>query len=623
MSEMNKKSIPGPGRGRGPMGGGPMGGPGMGGVVEKPKDFKKTGRLLLSYLKPHLLKLILVVLFAIGSTVFAIAGPKILGNVTTTIFEGLIGKITGSSAGIDFESIKGTLLFLLGLYGISAVLGFIQSYIVAGVAQKVSYNLRTKIAEKINRLPLKYFDKNSHGDVLSRMTNDVDTVSQSLNQSLSQIITAVTTIIGIFIMMLSISVTMTLVALLILPVSMFLMIFVMKKSQKFFTRQQKFLGEANGYIEESFGGHVVMKAFNREEQAVNEFEAINGNLYGTAWKSQFLSGLVMPIMNFVGNLGYVAVSILGGYLAIKSYIKVGDILAFIQYIKRFTQPISQVAQISNVLQSTVAASERIFEFLGEEEITEEGGITVAPEEVQGQVTFDHVQFGYEENALIIKDFSLDVKPGMRVAIVGPTGAGKTTLVKLLMRYYELNAGTIMVDGRDIQTLDRRSLRSSIGMVLQDTWLFSGSIMENIRYGKLDATDEEVICASRSSYVHHFVKTLPKGYDMEINEEASNISQGQKQLLTIARVFLKDPAILILDEATSSVDTRTEVLIQESMEKLMHGRTSFIIAHRLSTIRNADMILVMNEGDIVETGTHEDLLAKEGFYAQLYNSQFEE
>lgn len=600
------------------------GGPGMGhGMTmgDKPKDFKKTFKKLKDFLKPYFLPLVLVVWFAIGSTVFGITGPKILGNVTTKIFEGLLSKITGGP-GIDFEGIQRTLLLLLGVYVISSILGFIQSYIVAGVAQKVSYNLRKSIEEKINRLPLSYFDKNSHGDVLSRMTNDVDTVSQSLNQSLSQIITSITTILGILVMMISISVPMTLIALLILPISMGLMVTIIKRSQRFFKQQQELLGKANGYVEEAFGGHIILKAFNREEKAVSEFTEINEDLKDSAWKSQFFSGLTQPVMMFVGNLGYVFVSILGGYLAIIKAISVGDILAFIQYIRRFTQPIAQVAQISNVLQSTVAASERIFAFLEEEEISEDGTLSLRQEDVRGEVNFHNVQFGYKENELIIKNFTLHVEPGQRVAIVGPTGAGKTTLVKLLMRYYELNSGSIEVDGTDIKNLKRRDLRDSIGMVLQDTWLFSGSIMENLRYGKLDATDEEVVRASKASYVHHFVKTLPKGYDMEINEEATNISQGQKQLLTIARVFLKDPAILILDEATSSVDTRTEVLIQESMEKLMKGRTSFIIAHRLSTIRNADVILVMNEGDIVETGTHEELLAKKGFYEKLYNSQFE-
>lgn len=606
---------------RGPRGGG-FGHPGAGAMGDKPKNFKETFRKLRAFLRPYLVPLLFVLIFSIGSTVFAILGPRILGDVTTEIFEGLRDKIAGTGEGINFDSIQRTLLMLLGLYVISAILNFIQNFIVSGVAQKVSYNLRTSISDKISKLPLKYFDKNSHGDVLSRMTNDVDTVSQSLNQSLSQIITSVTTIIGILIMMLSISVSMTLIALLILPVSMGLMVTIIKRSQIFFKEQQTFLGEANGYVEEAYGGHVIMKAFNREEKAVEEFSEINERLQKSAWKSQFFSGLTQPIMMFVGNLGYVLVSIVGGYLAIRGSIKVGDILAFIQYIRRFTQPIAQVAQISNVLQSTVAASERIFEFLGEEEIEEEDGIRVNPDEVKGAVSFQNVQFGYNKDQMIIKDFTLNVKPGQRVAIVGPTGAGKTTLVKLLMRYYELNSGTIQLDGIDIRKMNRRDLRETIGMVLQDTWLFHGSIMDNIRYGKLDASDEDVVKASKASYVHHFVKTLPGGYDMEINEEASNISQGQKQLLTIARVFLKDPSIIILDEATSSVDTRTEVLIQESMEELMKGRTSFVIAHRLSTIRTADVILVMNEGDIVETGTHEELIEKKGFYEKLYNAQFE-
>ena len=601
---------------------GPGFGHGPSGVVDKPKNFKETFKKLRTFLRPHFLPLVFVMIFAIGSTVFGILGPKILGNVTTEIFEGLVDKVSGTGQGINFNSIQRTLLLLLGLYLISAILNFIQSFIVSGVAQKVSYNLRTSISDKINNLPLKYFDKNSHGDVLSRMTNDVDTVSQSLNQSLSQIITSVTTIIGIIIMMLTISFSMTVIALLILPVSMGLMVFIIKRSQKFFKAQQELLGDANGYVEEAYGGHIIMKAFNREEKAVEEFSEINEKLQKSAWKSQFFSGLTQPLMMFVGNLGYVFVSIVGGYLAIRGTIKVGDILAFIQYIRRFTQPIAQVAQISNVLQSTIAASERIFEFLEEEEIEDEEGIRVNPDEIEGAVSFKNVQFGYNKEEMIIKDFTLDVKPGQRVAIVGPTGAGKTTLVKLLMRYYELNSGNIILDGIDISKMNRKDLRESIGMVLQDTWLFHGSIMENLRYGKLGASDEDVVKASKASYVHHFVKTLPNGYDMEINEEASNISQGQKQLLTIARVFLKDPSIIILDEATSSVDTRTEVLIQESMEELMKGRTSFVIAHRLSTIRNADVILVMDNGDIVETGTHDELIEKKGFYEKLYNAQFE-
>ena len=616
MSEDKKQSQRGPGSG----GHGPMGG--MGKMVEKPKNFKETFRKLRNYLKPYTGKLILVLIFAIGSTIFTIIGPRILGDVTTEIFEGLVAKISGTGDGINFPSIQQTLLILLGLYIISAVLGFIQGFIVTGVAQKVSYQLRESIAEKINKLPLAYFDENSHGDVLSRVTNDVDTVSQSLNQSLSQIITSITTIIGILIMMISISVPMTLIAVTILPVSGFLLVNIIKKSQRFFKEQQAFLGEANGYVEEAYSGHIIMKAYNQEQRATEEFSVINENLQSSAWKAQFFSGLAQPVMGFIGNLGYVFVSIVGGYLAIRQTIKVGDILAFIQYIRRFTQPIAQVAQISNVLQSTVAASERIFEFLEEEEITEEAGIAIDEAQVKGQVNFNHVNFGYNEDQTIINDFTLEVCPGKRVAIVGPTGAGKTTLVKLLMRYYELNSGSITIDGIDIKDMNRKDLRDSIGMVLQDTWLFHGTIMENIRYGKLDATDQEVMDAAIASYVDPFVKTLPNGYDMEINEEASNISQGQKQLLTIARVVLKDPAILILDEATSSVDTRTEVHIQESMDKLMEGRTSFVIAHRLSTIKNADTILVMDEGDIVETGTHDELMERKGFYEKLYNSQFE-
>ncbi len=617
MSEQ-KNTAPqrGPGSGQGPMGG-------MGRLVEKPKNFKETFRKLKDYLRPYFGKLVLVLFFAIGSTIFTIIGPKMLGNVTTKIFNGLVAKISGTGVGIDFPSIQRTLLLLLALYIISSFLGFIQGFIVTGVAQKVSYRLRESIAEKINRLPLAYFDKNSHGDVLSRVTNDVDTVSQSLNQSLSQIITSITTIIGILIMMISISIPMTIIALAILPISGFLLVFIIKRSQRFFKEQQSLLGEANGYVEEAYAGHVIMKAYNQEERSTKEFSVINDKLQNSAWKAQFFSGLTQPVMGFIGNLGYVSVSIVGGYLAIRKTIMVGDILAFIQYISRFTQPIAQVAQISNVLQSTIAASERIFEFLEEEEITNEQGVSLDQKDVKGQVNFNHVHFGYVENQIIINDFSMEVCPGKRVAIVGPTGAGKTTLVKLLMRYYELNSGSITVDSINIKDMNRKDLRDSIGMVLQDTWLFHGTIMENIRYGKLDATDEEVIAAAVASYVDPFVKTLPNGYDMEINEEASNISQGQKQLLTIARVVLKDPAILILDEATSSVDTRTEVLIQESMDKLMEGRTSFVIAHRLSTIKNADIILVMDQGDIVETGTHDELMAKKGFYEKLYNSQFEE
>ncbi|CAK7019938.1 ABC transporter ATP-binding protein [Tissierella sp.] len=616
MSERNVKNQ----RRGGPMGHGPMGG--MGGRFEKPKDFKGTFSKLLNYLRPYKLKLIIVMIFAIGSTAFSIVGPKILGKATTEIFEGIISKISGvEGGGIDFQYILNIILLLIGLYIISALFSFIQGLIVTGVAQKVSYNLRKEISEKVNRLPLKYFDGVSHGDVLSRVTNDVDTVSQSLNQSMSNIITSATTLVGILIMMLSISWQMTIAAVLILPISMILVMTVVKKSQKYFRAQQKSLGQVNGHIEEVYGGHNIMKAFNAEDEVIEEFSKINGELYNSAWKAQFLSGMMMPIMTFIGNIGYVAVSILGGWYAIRKTIEVGDILSFIQYIRSFTQPIAQVAQISNVLQSTVAAAERVFEFLGEDEEIKESEVPVKLEEVEGSVTFENVKFGYNEDKIIINNFSADIKPGQKVAIVGPTGAGKTTIVKLLMRFYDLNEGRILIDGYDINDFTREDLRDNFGMVLQDTWLFSGSIMDNIRYGRLDATDDEVIKASKSAYAHRFIQTLPDGYNMVINEEANNISQGQKQLLTIARAILSDPKILILDEATSSVDTRTEVLIQKAMENLMKGRTSFIIAHRLSTIRDADLILVMKDGDIVEQGSHEELLQKSGFYAELYNSQF--
>ena len=616
MSERNVKNQ----RRGGPMGHGPMGG--MGGRFEKPKDFKGTFSKLLNHLRPYKLKLIIVMIFAVGSTVFSIVGPKILGKATTKIFEGLVSKISGvEGGGIDFQYILDIILLLIGLYLISALFSFMQGLIVTGVAQKVSYNLRKEISEKVNKLPLKYFDGVSHGDVLSRVTNDVDTVSQSLNQSMSQIITSATTLVGVLIMMLSISWQMTIAAVLILPISMILVMTVVKKSQKYFRAQQKSLGQVNGHIEEVYGGHNIMKAFNAEDEVIEEFSKINGELYNSAWKAQFLSGMMMPIMTFIGNIGYVAVSILGGWYAIRKTIEVGDILSFIQYIRSFTQPIAQVAQISNVLQSTVAAAERVFEFLGEDEEIKESEVPVKLEEVEGSVTFENVKFGYNEDKIIINNFSADIKPGQKVAIVGPTGAGKTTIVKLLMRFYDLNEGRILIDGYDINDFTREDLRDNFGMVLQDTWLFSGSIMDNIRYGRLDATDEEVIKASKSAYAHRFIQTLPDGYNMVINEEANNISQGQKQLLTIARAILSDPKILILDEATSSVDTRTEVLIQKAMENLMKGRTSFIIAHRLSTIRDADLILVMKDGDIVEQGNHEELLQKNGFYAELYNSQF--
>ncbi|QWI60676.1 ABC transporter ATP-binding protein [Bacillus mycoides] len=617
--ENRKQSGPGPGGGGG--GGGPMGG-GMR-KIEKAKNFKGTMNKLLQYLKPYKLPILVVILFAIGSAAFTIVGPKILGNATTKLFEGLVSKVSGEpGAAIDFTYIGNIVILLLGLYILSTVFGIIQGYIISGVAQKVSYNFRKEIDEKINRMPLKYFDKTTHGEVLSRITNDVDTVSQTLNQSMSQIITSVITIIGVLIMMLSISWQMTLVALLILPVSMILIMAVVKRSQKYFKSQQEYLGHVNGQVEEIYSGHNIVKAFNKEEEEVKKFEKVNDTLYHSAWKSQFLSGMMMPIMTFIGNIGYVAVSILGGWLAVKRTIAVGDILAFVQYVRSFTQPIAQVAQIANVLQSTAAAAERVFEFLEEEEEVPEAENPVKLQKVQGEVTFQDVQFGYNPDKIIINNFSSNIKPGQKVAIVGPTGAGKTTIVKLLMRFYDINSGAICIDGHDIKDFTREDLRNMFGMVLQDTWLFNGSIMENIRYGRLDATDEEVIEAAKAAHVHNFVKTLPNKYQMELNEEASNVSQGQKQLLTIARALIADPKILILDEATSSIDTRTEVLIQKAMENLMEGRTSFIIAHRLSTIRDADLILVMKDGDIVEQGNHEELLKADGFYASLYNSQFE-
>ncbi|MGG5460624.1 ABC transporter ATP-binding protein [Clostridium sp. B9] len=608
---------------------GGMGGPmrGMGGgprSVEKAKNFKGTMKKLIEYLKPYRLSMLIVLLFAIGSAAFSIVGPKILGKATTKIFEGLMNKITGvPGASMDFGYIGKIAIALVVLYLISALFGFIQSFIMSGVAQKVSYNLRKQISEKIDTLPLKYFDTRTNGEVLSRITNDVDTVSQTLNQSLSQIITSITTLIGVLIMMFSISWIMTVATFLILPVSMFLISLVVKKSQKYFKSQQEYLGHLNGQVEEVYGGHNIMKAFNREEASTKEFDELNNTLYKSAWKSQFLSGMMMPIMSFVGNLGYVLVSILGGWLTIKNVIQVGDIQAFIQYVRSFNQPISQIAQIANVMQSTAAAAERVFEFLDEKDEVKDSDKSIDLSKINGEVDFENVHFGYNPEKTIINDFSVDVKPGQKVAIVGPTGAGKTTIVKLLMRFYDVNSGSIKIDGHDIRDFKRKDLRSLFGMVLQDTWLFNGTIMENLRYGRLDATDAEVKEAAKAAHVDHFVKTLPDGYNMELNEEASNISQGQKQLLTIARAFLKDPKLLILDEATSSVDTRTELLIQKAMEKLMEGRTSFIIAHRLSTIRDADIILVMKDGDIVEQGNHEELLKKGGFYASLYNSQFEQ
>lgn len=610
----NKKGMKRPGG----MGGGHMK---MG--QEKAKDFKGTMKKLISYLSPYKLAILLVIVFAIGSSVFNIVGPKILGNATTKIFEGLVSKVSNSGGGIDFDAIFRTLTILASLYIISSICSFVQTFITSDISQKVSYNLRKSISEKINKLPLNYYDKKTNGEVLSRVTNDIDAISQNLNQILSQMITSATTLIGVLIMMLSISVTMTLVSLIVIPLSLVMIMLVVKKSQKHFRAQQEYLGHTNGHIEEMYSGHNIMKAFNGEEKAIEEFDKLSDTLYNSAWKSQFLSGMMMPIMTFIGNLGYVIVAIMGGFLAIRNKIQVGDILAFIQYVRSFMQPIAQTAQIANVMQQTAAAAERVFEFLEEEEVVEDVKNPISTEGIEGAVEFDHVRFGYNEDKIIINDFSINIKPGQKVAIVGPTGAGKTTIVKLLMRFYELNGGKILIDGHDYRDFTRNDLRKIFGMVLQDTWLFNGSIMENIRYGRLDASDEEVIEAAKLAHAHHFIKTLADGYNMEINEEADNISQGQKQLLTIARAILSDPKILILDEATSSVDTRTEVLIQQAMENLMEGRTSFIIAHRLSTIKNADVILVMKDGDIVEQGTHEELLKSKGFYSELYNSQFEE
>lgn len=602
------------------MGHGPMGGMGAG---EKAKDVKGTvGKLMRNYLKDYKWKLIVVLIFAIGSTIFTIVGPKILGNATTEIFNGIVSKISGGT-GIDFGKVAGILLTLLGLYTISVIFSAIQSFTMTSVSQNLTYRLRNDIAKKINKLPMKYFDKKTNGEVLSVITNDVDTFSQNMNQSITQIITSICTIIGILIMMLSISWTMTIVSLIILPISAIAVSIIIKKSQKYFKAQQDYLGHVNGQVEEVYGGHNIVKVFNGEEKAIHEFTKMNEELYHSGWKSQFMSGLMHPIMMFTGNVGYVGVAILGGYLAVQGRITVGNIQSFIQYNKQFTQPINQIAQISSMLQSMVAASERIFEFLEEPEEVQEIEGAVKTEGLKGNVTFDHVQFGYNEDKMIIHDFNQMIKDGQKVAIVGPTGAGKTTMVKLLMRFYDVNQGAILVDGHNVKDFNRGELRKMFGMVLQDTWLFGGTIKENIKYGKPEATDEEVIEAAKAAHVHHFIQTLPKGYDMVIDEESSNISQGQKQLLTIARVILANPEILILDEATSSIDTRTEQQIQAAMDNLMKGRTSFIIAHRLSTIKNADVILVMNEGDIVEQGTHEELLEKNGFYANLYNSQFQE
>lgn len=622
MSNSDMKRMPGGPMKGGPMGRGPMGHGHGAAMGEKANDFSGTMKQLMKYMSKYKIAIIAVLLFAIGSTVFSIVGPKILGKATTKIFEGLMAKVSGTG-GIDFGAIEKILLILVCLYLVSALFSFIQGYIMSGISQKISYEMRNQISEKINRMPMKYFDTKTHGEILSRITNDVDTLGMSLNQSLTQLITSVTTMVGILIMMLSISWIMTLAALVIIPLSMFAVRKVVGRSQKYFKKQQRFLGHVNGLVEENYGGHQIVRVFNKEEEVTEEFNKLNDELYDSAWRSQFLSGMMQPLMAFIGNLGYVMVSILGGWLAIRKTIEVGDIQSFIQYVRNFTQPINQLAQIANQLQSTAAAAERVFEFLDEEE---EDQTVINPADVndiKGNIEFEHVNFGYKENKTIIHDFSVNVKKGQKIAIVGPTGAGKTTIVKLLMRFYDVNSGAIKIDGHDIRNFNRSELREAFGMVLQDTWLFNGTIKENIRYGKLDATDEEVVEAAKSANVHHFIKTLNDGYDMVLDEEASNVSQGQKQLLTIARAILADPKILILDEATSSVDTRTELLIQKAMDNLMEGRTSFIIAHRLSTIKDADMILVMNEGDIVEQGSHEELLEKGGFYAKLYNSQFED
>jgi ATP-binding cassette subfamily B multidrug efflux pump len=615
-----RRPAGGPMRGRGPMGHrGPMAMmPG-----DKPRDFTGTMRQLIQYLGAYKFTIVIVILFAIASTTFTILGPKILGNATTTLFEGVTGQISGAGSGIDFVSIGRTLLITLALYLSSALFAFIQGWIMSKIAMDITYRFRKDIAEKINRMPFKYFDSTPQGEVLSRITNDVDTVSQTLNQSLSQIVTSVVTVIGVLVMMLTISWVMTLVALLMIPLSMGIIMLVVRQSQKYFKQQQDYLGHINGHVEEMFGGHLVMKAFNGEAESVARFEGLNNTLYDSAWKSQFFSGLMFPIMNFVGNLGYVAICILGGYLASQGMITVGDIQAFIQYMRSFTQPITQLANISNIFQQTAAAAERVFEFLAEDEQIPDVDHPTMPESIEGHIVFQNVRFGYSPDNVVIHNFSADVKPGQKIAIVGPTGAGKTTMVKLLMRFYDVNEGAILIDGQNIKDFSRADLRCMFGMVLQDTWLYNDTIMENIRYGYPGAADEDVIAAAKAAHVDHFVRTLPEGYNLVLNEEASNISQGQKQLLTIARAIVIDPTMLILDEATSSVDTRTEVLIQQAMDNLMKNRTSFIIAHRLSTIRNADWILVMNEGDIVEQGKHEELLARNGFYADLYYSQFDQ
>ena len=589
--------------------------------TEKAKDFKTAMKRLLNYMKRYRPQLAVMMVFAVGSTIFNIVGPKVLGKATTKLYEGLVSKISGG-AGIDFGKIGEILLFALGLYLISAAFSFIQGFIMTGISNQVTYNLRKDISVKINKIPLKYFESRTHGEILSRITNDIDTLQTSINQSFTQLITSVTMLIGVLVMMLSINVYTTVAAILILPISMMIIGKVMKHSQKYFQQQQKYLGEVNGQVEEIYSGHNVVKAFNKEEDVIREFEKTNEKLYTTGWRSQFFSGMMMPIMQFVGNLGYVMVALLGGFLVIKEKVMVGDIQAFFQYIRNFTQPIQQIAQVTNMLQSSAAAAERVFEFLDEEEEDQTVENPVDITSIEGNVEARHVAFGYQPEHLIIHDFSGDVKAGQKVAIVGPTGAGKTTMIKLLMRFYDVNSGEILIDGHNIKEFNRIQLRELFGMVLQETWLFHGTIMENIRYGRLDATDEEVIAAAKAAHAHHFIMSQPGGYQMVLNEETSNISQGQKQLLTIARAILADNKILILDEATSSVDTRTEERIQAAMDNLMKGRTSFVIAHRLSTIRDADLILVMKDGDIIEQGTHQSLLAANGFYANLYNSQFE-
>ena len=615
MSNENRTNINPPRRMRGPMGGGRMG------SGEKAKDFKGTIGKLIRYIGNYKYGVFAVMVCAMFSVVFTVAGPKVLGKATTALSEGIMNKISGKG-GIDFGYVGKILLIVLALYGVSCVFNLIQGFVMTGITQKICYRMRKEISEKINRMPLKYFESRTYGEVLSRITNDVDTLGNGLNQSITQLITSISTLIGVFIMMITISVPMTLITLITLPVSILLISFVIKHSQKYFKSQQEYLGHINGQVEEVYSGHHIVKAFNKEETVKKEFHDTNEILYKSAWKSQFFSGLMMPIMQFVGNLGYVGVAISGAYLAINGKIEIGDIQAFIQYVKNFTQPIQQVAQVSNMMQSMAAAAERVFEFLDEEEEDQFVANPVDINTVKGNVTFDHVNFGYNENQTIINDFSADIKEGQQIAIVGPTGAGKTTIVKLLMRFYDVNKGQILIDGHNVKDFNRGELRQEFGMVLQDTWLFKGTIMENIRYGRLDATDEEVIAAAKSAHAHHFIKTLPGGYDFELNEEASNVSAGQRQLLTIARAILADNPVMILDEATSSVDTRTEHRIQRAMDNLMKGRTSFVIAHRLSTIKNADIILVMKDGDIIEQGSHEELMAKKGFYADLYNSQFD-